>query len=61
MKSKQSAIAKLTKNMMVVDLMKQTGWSRARTLKAIEELEAAKLIQFQCQGGMILRVNAEVY
>ncbi len=46
---------------MVVDLMKQTGWSRARTLKAIEELEAAKLIQFQCQGGMILRVNAEVY
>ncbi|GMN83044.1 TPA: hypothetical protein ACGNYI_000104 [Streptococcus agalactiae] len=56
MKPKQSAVAKLTKNMMVVDIMKQTGWSRDRALAAVEELEEQQLIHFLSQGGMRLQV-----
>lgn len=56
MKPKQSAVAKLTKNMMVVDIMKQTGWSRDRALAALEELEEQQLIHFLSQGGMRLQV-----
>ncbi len=53
-------IAKLTKNMMISELMRETGWSRKRALTAIEELEAANLIRFQSQGELKLRVNVEV-
>ncbi|HGI4417472.1 TPA: hypothetical protein ACJSTP_002106 [Streptococcus agalactiae] len=56
MKPKQSAVAKLTKNMMVVDIMKQTGWSRDRALAAVEELKEQQLIHFLSQGGMRLQV-----
>ncbi|BBD42893.1 hypothetical protein SA27298_1511 [Streptococcus anginosus] len=54
-------MVKLTKNMMVIDLMRTTGWSRDRALAAIEELEATSLIQFSHQGGMKLCINAEVF
>lgn len=54
-------IAKLTKNMMISELMRETGWSRKRALTAIEELEAANLIRFQPQGELKLRVNVEVF
>ncbi|WP_375708961.1 hypothetical protein [Streptococcus dysgalactiae] len=53
-------MAKLTKNMMIIDLMKTTGWTRDRAVMAIEELESASLVTFQAQGGMKLRINVEV-
>ncbi|ESR10643.1 hypothetical protein N1496_03995 [Streptococcus didelphis] len=53
---RQSAIAQLTKNMMIVDLMKQTGWSRERVVKAVEWLEAEKTVQFADNGSLNLRV-----
>lgn len=52
----QTAIAQLTRNMMIVDLMKQTGWSRDRALAAVEELEEQQLIHFPSNGGMRLQV-----
>lgn len=61
MRTQQSSMVKLTKNMMVIDLMRTTGWSRDRALVAIEELEATSLIQFSHQGGMKLCINAEVF
>ncbi len=59
-KKQQTSIAKLTKNMMIIDLMKTMGWPREGAEKAIEELEAVSLIQFPNQGGMRMRVNVEV-
>ncbi len=59
-KKQQTSIAKLTKNMMIIDLMKTMGWPRERAEKVIEELEAVSLIQFPNQGGMRMRVNVEV-
>lgn len=56
MSQKQSTIAQLTKNMMIVDLMKQTGWSRERVVKAMAFLEAEKTIRFTTDGSMRLRV-----
>lgn len=53
-------IAKLTKNMMISELMRETGWSRKRAVTTIEELEATNLIRFQSQGELKLRVNVEV-
>ena len=53
---RKSAIAQKTKNMMVVDLMKQTGWSRDRVLKALEWLEADKTVQFSANGSLNLRI-----
>ncbi|MCO4541556.1 hypothetical protein Si098_01259 [Streptococcus infantarius subsp. infantarius] len=53
-------IAKLTQNMVVVDLMNQTGWNRDRVVAAIEELERAKLVCFNSQGNLQLRIGAEV-
>ncbi|HHF7059575.1 TPA: hypothetical protein ACPQXG_000043 [Streptococcus mutans] len=55
-----SPVAKLTRNMMIIDLMKQTGWSRDRAIAAIEELEDASLISFPNRGGLRLRTNVEV-
>lgn len=56
MTSKQSALAQLTKNMVIVDLIKQTGWSRERVLKALEWLEAEKTVQFSANGSLNLRI-----
>nr|WP_228317257.1 hypothetical protein [Streptococcus agalactiae] len=53
-------MAQLTKNMMVVDLMKQTGWPRERATAAIEELENCQLVQFPHRGGMALRKNTRI-
>lgn len=58
---KQSNAAMLTKNMMIVDLMKTMGWSRDRALAAIEELEEKSLVHFPSQGGMKLRMNVGGY
>ena len=55
MKTKQhTAVARLTKNIIVVDLMKQTGWSRDRIVKAIETMEAEKIICIAENGNLSL-------
>ncbi|MBE3600774.1 MULTISPECIES: hypothetical protein [Streptococcus] len=53
---RQTAIAQLTKNMMIIDLMKETGWSRPRALAAVEELEAVGLVHFTPKGDLRLRM-----
>ncbi len=42
--------------MMIIDLMKTTGWTRARAISAIEELEKNQLIYFPEAGGLRLKV-----
>ncbi|MBE0295100.1 hypothetical protein IHE73_06875 [Streptococcus agalactiae] len=42
--------------MMVIDLMRTTGWSRERVLKALEWLEAEKTVQFSANGSLNLRI-----
>ncbi|HHV5879299.1 TPA: hypothetical protein ACULOE_001907 [Streptococcus agalactiae] len=54
MRTQQSSMVKLTKNMMVIDLMRTTGWSRERVLKALEWLEAEKTVQFSANGSLNL-------
>lgn len=49
-------IAKLTQNLLVVDLMKQTGWSRERVVKALELMVAEKTICIAENGNLSLRV-----
>ena len=57
MKTKQhTALARLTKNIIVVDLMRQTGWSRDRIVKAIETMEAEKTICIAGNGNLSLRL-----
>lgn len=56
MKQNQTTISKLTRNMMISDLMKTTGWSRARAVSAIEELEKSQLISFPEAGGLRLQI-----
>lgn len=56
MSQKQTVLSQLTKNMMIVDLMKQTGWSRERVVKAMAFLEAEKTIRFAADGSLSLRV-----
>lgn len=51
MKSKQKAIAQLTKNMMVVDLMKQTGWPRERIVDTLSFMEKNQDIMFTRDGS----------
>ena len=52
----QTNIAQLTKNMMITDLMKTTGWTKDRAFSAIEELEKSQLIYFLETGGLGLQV-----
>ncbi|AXJ12814.1 hypothetical protein [Streptococcus pluranimalium] len=52
----QTNIAQLTKNMMITDLMKTTGWTKDRAISAIEELEKSQLIYFLETGGLELQV-----
>lgn len=60
MNQPKAPVSKLTRNMMIIDLMKATGWSRDRAVAAIEELEAVSLISFPNRGGLRLRTNVEV-
>ncbi|MGT2755774.1 hypothetical protein [Streptococcus ovuberis] len=55
-KENQTPVSKLTRNMMIIDLMKTTGWTRARAVSAIEELEKSQLIDFPETGGLKLQV-----
>ncbi|GMX40573.1 hypothetical protein [Streptococcus canis] len=56
MKQNQTTISKLTRNMMISDLMKTTGWPRARAVAAIEELENNHLVSFPEAGGLRLQI-----
>ncbi|MGV3293837.1 hypothetical protein [Streptococcus pluranimalium] len=51
MSQKQAAIAQLTRNMMVVDLMKQTGWSRERIVDTLSFMEKNKEVIFTRDGN----------
>ncbi|GAB6711099.1 hypothetical protein BOVMAS07_02890 [Streptococcus uberis] len=52
----QTPVSKLTRNMMIIDLMKTTGWTRDRAISAIEELEQSQLVYFPEAGGLRLQV-----
>lgn len=49
-------IAKLTKNMMISELMQETGWSRRRVVNALALMEAEKTICIAENGNLSLRV-----
>lgn len=51
-----AVIAQLTKNMIVVDLMRATGWSRERVVCALNVMEAKKDIVITENGNLRLRV-----
>ncbi|WP_242258525.1 hypothetical protein [Streptococcus thoraltensis] len=53
---RQTTTAQLTKNMIIVDLMNQTGWPRERVVKAMAFLEADKTVRFAEDGSLSLRV-----
>ncbi|ESR10540.1 hypothetical protein DIX59_10015 [Streptococcus iniae] len=59
MKSNQKKIRarqKHSKNMVILSLMKETGWSCEKVVKTLAELEEYNLIRFPTQGGMMLKV-----
>lgn len=49
-------IAKLTKNMMISELMQETGWSRRRVVNALALMEVEKTICIAENGNLSLRV-----
>lgn len=56
MAQRQTNIAQLTKNMMITDLMRTTGWPRERVVKALAFLETNKTVRFAEDGSLSLRV-----
>ena len=46
MKQHQTNVSSLTRDVMILDLMKTMGWTRKRAMAAIEELEKAHLVNF---------------
>ncbi|MGC6553156.1 hypothetical protein ACPC58_07880 [Streptococcus sp. VTCC 12905] len=45
-----------SRNMVIVSLMKDTGWSRSKVEESLKELEQFNLIKFPESGGMMLKV-----
>lgn len=56
MKQHQTNFSRLTRDVMISDLMNTMGWTRSRAIAAIEELEQAHLIYFPEAGGLRLQV-----
>lgn len=56
MKQHQTKVSRLTRDVMIFDLMKTMGWTRKRAIAAIEELEQAHLAFFPEAGGLRLQV-----
>ena len=56
MKQHQTNDSSLTRDVMILDLMKTMGWTRKRAMAAIEELEKAHLVYFPDAGGLRLQV-----
>lgn len=48
---------KQSRNLVVISLMNETGWSREKVEKAIGELEHYNLVKFPLSGGMLLKVG----
>ena len=46
-----------SKNMVIVELMELTGWSRDRVIASLSYLEATRMIKFPEQGGIMLRAG----
>ena len=56
MKQHQTKVSKLTRDVMIFDLMNTMGWTRSRAIAAIEELEQTHLVSFPDAGGLRLKV-----
>ena len=56
MKQHQTNFSRLTRDVMISDLMNTMGWTRSRAIAAIEELEQAHLVYFPEAGGLRLQV-----
>ena len=56
MKQHQTNASRLTRFIMIFDLMYTMGWSRSRAIAAIEELEQTHLVYFPEAGGLRLQV-----
>ena len=56
MKQNQTKVSRLTREVMILDLMKTMGWTRRRAIAAIEELEQAHLVYFSEAGSLRLQV-----
>ncbi|WP_273449439.1 hypothetical protein [Streptococcus ferus] len=56
MKQPKTPVSRLTRNMVIIDLMKQTGWPRERVVKAFELMESEKTIRISENGSLSLRV-----
>ncbi|MFZ1758489.1 MAG: hypothetical protein WAX08_00090 [Streptococcus suis] len=46
-----------SRNMVIVSLMKDTGWSPSKVEESLKELEQFNLIKFPESGGMMLKVG----
>ncbi|GAB6707135.1 hypothetical protein N594_00040 [Streptococcus equi subsp. zooepidemicus Sz16] len=47
---------KQSRDMVIVSLMNDTGWSRSRVEKSLRDLERFNLIKFPDSGGMMLKI-----
>ena len=56
MKQHQTKVSRLTRDVMIFDLMNTMGWTRSRAIAAIEELERTHLVSFPEAGGLRLQV-----
>ena len=56
MKQYQTKVSRLTRDVMIFDLMNTMGWTRKRAIAVIEELEQAHLVYFPKAGGLRLQV-----
>ncbi|MFZ2483604.1 MAG: hypothetical protein WAW70_05710 [Streptococcus parauberis] len=54
---KLRARQKQSRNMVIVSLMKETGWPRFKVENTLKELEQFNLIKFPDTGGMMLKVG----
>lgn len=53
---KFAARQRQAKNLIIVEMMQTTGWTRERVVTALNELETVDLLRFPAQGGMMLKV-----
>ncbi|MFS1664318.1 hypothetical protein [Streptococcus sp. zg-JUN1979] len=51
---------KQARNIIIVEAMRLTGWSRERVIESLGELEAVGLVKFPSNGGFMIKENAEV-
>lgn len=56
-KKKTRIKQKQSRNMVIVSLMNDTGWSRSKVEESLRELEQFNLIKFPESGGMMLKVG----